>query len=222
MNEKETRRIFSDNLKYYMDKHNLNNVELSKIVGVSESTVGKWLLEKSTPRMGAIEKLAQYFHIRKSDLLEDRSPLLTEPKSHASSPMKSVRIPVLGEIAGGIPIEAIEIRDDDDWEDIPQEWLNGGREYLALRVQGDSMEPRIHSGDVAIVKKQPVCDSGDICAVYVNGYAATLKKILKIPDGSIVLQSTNPNYEPKVYTTEQQETLPVIILGKLVELRAKF
>lgn len=216
------KEIFASNLKHLLDIHDLAQVDVAKAIGVSPQTFNTWVKGVAIPRMGKIQALADYFGVLKSELVDDNPPSLAEPQDRYFSSAGYVRIPVLGEIAGGIPIEAIEIRDDDDWEDIPQEWLNGGREYLALRVQGDSMEPRIHSGDVAIVKKQPVCDSGDICAVYVNGYAATLKKILKIPDGSIVLQSTNPNYEPKVYTADQQEALPVVILGKLVELRAKF
>lgn len=72
MLETEIRAIFSRNLKKYMESHDLNNVELSRIVGVSESTVGKWLLKKSLPRMGVVEQLANYFKINKSDLLEDK------------------------------------------------------------------------------------------------------------------------------------------------------
>lgn len=72
MLENEIRAIFSRNLKKYMEIHDLNNVELSRIIGVSESTVGKWLLQKSLPRMGVVEQLANYFKINKSDLLEDK------------------------------------------------------------------------------------------------------------------------------------------------------
>lgn len=222
MDAEEIKKVFVKNIQKFLEEKNYTQKELADFVGVSNTTVNNWVNGYSMPRMNKVDLICNFFNISRSDLLESNPPSLPEPQNKSFSSAGYVRIPVLGEIAGGIPIEAIEIRDDDDWEDIPQEWLNGGREYLALRVQGDSMEPRIHSGDVAIVKKQPVCDSGDICAVYVNGYAATLKKILKIPDGAIVLQSTNPNYEPKVYTAEQQETLPVVILGKLVELRAKF
>ena len=222
MDAEEIKKVFVKNIQKFLEEKNYTQKELADFVGVSNTTVNNWVNGYSMPRMNKVDLICNFFNISRSDLLESNPPSLPEPQNKSFSSAGYVRIPVLGEIAGGIPIEAIEIRDDDDWEDIPQEWLNGGREYLALRVQGDSMEPRIHSGDVAIVKKQPVCDSGDICAVYVNGYAATLKKILKIPDGAIVLQSTNPNYEPKVYTADQQEALPVVILGKLVELRAKF
>ncbi len=72
MSEETIRRIFAQNLSYYKSLHNLSNVEISKIAGVSESAVGKWLKLKATPRMGAVEKLAQYFGINKSELLEEK------------------------------------------------------------------------------------------------------------------------------------------------------
>ncbi|MFP5522332.1 LexA family protein [Peptococcus simiae] len=208
------KEIMAENIKRYMDTYGVDRNDLCKALSIKYTTLSDWINAKTYPRIDKIEKLANYFNVSKADLVE--------PEAQRSAVAEYVRIPIIGEIAGGIPIEAIENLDDNDWEDIPQEWLNGGKEYLALRVQGDSMEPRIADGDIAILRKQPMCESGDICAVYVNGYNATLKKILKIPDGSIVLQPTNPNYEPKVYTAEQQGSLPVVILGKLVELRAKF
>lgn len=75
VSEKElnTKKIISENLQALMSEHGLNNVQLSEVLGVSESTVGKWLLLKSTPRIGVIEKLASYFNVNKSDLIERRS-----------------------------------------------------------------------------------------------------------------------------------------------------
>lgn len=75
MEEQELRRIFSKNLRHYMERDGINITELSRIIGLDSSTVGKWLNERSTPRMGAVEKLAEYFKVLKSDLLE--SPVNT-------------------------------------------------------------------------------------------------------------------------------------------------
>lgn len=73
MSEEETRKAFSTNLRYYMEREGLNQADISRLVGVSESAVGKWMKRKSTPRMGVVEKLADYFGINKSDLLEIKS-----------------------------------------------------------------------------------------------------------------------------------------------------
>lgn len=65
------KRLFSQRLVSIMQENNINQVELSKILGVSESTVGKWILCKAIPRMGVIQKLSDYFHVGKSYFLEE-------------------------------------------------------------------------------------------------------------------------------------------------------
>lgn len=206
---KTTKDIFSKNLQYYMELHELNNKELSEILGVSESTVGKWLLRKSTPRMGVIEKLARYFNIQKSDLIEQKEPELTFVDLS-----KSVKIPVVGKIPAGVPIEAIE--DIIETIDIPEDWTKGNKEYIGLRVSGDSMYPVLLDGDTVVIQVQPSAETGDICACYVNGYDATLKRISLTPT-SITLKPENPNYPPKTYTHPGEVT----IAGKVVEVRRK-
>ena len=94
-------------------------------------------------------------------------------------------------------------------------------DFFALLIKGDSMEPRIKQNDILIVRRQSDVDSGDIAVVLVNGYDATVKKIMKHQDG-ISLVSFNSTYAPTFYTTNEVKTLPVEILGKVVELRGKF
>lgn len=85
---------------------------------------------------------------------------------------KAIRIPVLGNVAAGIPIEAIE--DVIDYEEISEELAHTG-DFFALKIEGDSMEPRICNGDVVIVRKQNYAESGDLVIVLVNGDSATCK-----------------------------------------------
>ena len=118
-------------------------------------------------------------------------------------------------VPAGVPIEAIE--DILDWEDIPMDWLRGGKEYFALKVQGDSMFPKYIEGDTIIVRKECDCESGQDCIVYVNGYDATLKKVIKKKD-CIILQPLNPAYDPKVYNYND-EFNPISIAGVVVEIR---
>ncbi len=123
-----------------------------------------------------------------------------------------------GYIAAGIPIEAIE--DIIDQEEIPTEMTNNG-EYIALRVKGSSMEPRIKEGDVVIIKRQETIENGEIAAVLVNGNDVTLKQV-KVEDSGIWLIPFNSAFPHKFYTKKECADLPVRILGKMVELRAKF
>lgn len=136
-----------------------------------------------------------------------------------SASTNAVRIPVLGTIPAGIPIEAIE--DVLDWEEIPSSWTNGAREYFGLRVKGDSMYPKYLEGDTVILRKQSTCDSGDDCAVLVNGGEATLKQVLLRDGGSVELHPINPAYPPRTYTPAEVEAIPVQIIGVVVELRRK-
>lgn len=131
---------------------------------------------------------------------------------------KIIKIPVLGTVRAGIPIDAVE--NIIDYEEISEDMARQG-EFFALQIKGDSMEPKISEGDVVIVRKQSDVDSGNIAIVLVNGEEATIKKIQKF-DGGINLIPSNPSYDVKTYTNDQIESLPVQILGKVVELRAKF
>ena len=94
-------------------------------------------------------------------------------------------------------------------------------EYFALSVKGDSMEPKFTEGDVVIVRKQEDVDSGDIAIMMVNGDEATIKKVQKF-DGGINLIPSNPVYDVITYSNKDIMEKPVVCLGKVVELRAKF
>lgn len=200
MNEDNTSKIIAKNLKRLMEDRGLSNVELSEIIGVSESTVGKWLLEKSIPRMGAIEKLASYFHINKSDLLEDRSNA-----KEVKLDIQPRKIPILGKIAAGTPILAVE--NHEDYFDT-SEFINAD---FALQIQGDSMiGSRIYDGDIVFLKKQSYIDNGQIGAFLIDG-EATLK-IFNKQNNTVMLLSSNPNYSPIILSPEKEN----IILGKLI------
>ena len=142
------------------------------------------------------------------------APMWQRYSTDQSSP---VRIPVLGSVPAGIPLEAVE--DIVDWEDIPREWTKGGKEYFGLKIHGDSMYPKYMEGDTIILRKADDCESGDECVVYVNGYDATFKKVIKKSD-HIILQPLNGAYEPMMIDNNDQDN-PVKIAGVVVELRRK-
>ena len=179
-----------------------------------ESGAGKDLVSSLKTRgvLPSIEKimlLADYLGVTTSELLG-------EAPGRTSS---GVRVPVLGTIPAGIPLEAIE--DILDWEEIPASWASGNRQYFGLRVRGDSMYPRYLEGDTVILRKETTCENGDDCAVLVNGEEATLKQVMIRGDGSLELRPTNPVYPPRIYTPAEVESLPVQIIGVVVELRRK-
>lgn len=128
------------------------------------------------------------------------------------------KIPVLGRVAAGIPLDAIE--EIIDYEEIPPKMAADG-EYFALQIKGDSMEPKISNGDIVIVRKQSTAADGDIVIALINGDDAVCKR-LKIYQDGIALISSNPTYEPLYFSNEDIEKKPVQILGEVKELRAKF
>ena len=97
--------------------------------------------------------------------LDDNTKVDAEPEK-VKMAKKAIRIPVLGNVAAGVPIEAIE--DVIDYEEISEELAHTG-DFFALKIKGDSMEPRICNGDVVIVRKQNYAESGDLVIVLVNG-----------------------------------------------------
>lgn len=129
-----------------------------------------------------------------------------------------VSINVLGRVAAGVPIEAIE--DIIDTEEISEEMATTG-DFFGLQIHGDSMEPKMSEGDVVIVRQQDDAESGEIIIAIINGDEATCKRLKKYADG-IMLLSNNPKYDPMVFTNEEVQSKPVRILGKVVELRCKF
>lgn len=132
---------------------------------------------------------------------------------------RGVRIPVLGRVVAGIPLDAIE--EIIDYEEIPKSMAATG-EFFALQVKGDSMLPTLKDGDVVIVRKQSTVDSGDIAIVLVNGNDATVKEIKESPAGITLIGHNAAIYTPQFYSNEDIKNLPVQVLGKVIEMRRKF
>jgi hypothetical protein len=205
------KHVFAKNLRNQLARHNKLQNDLVNDLGLNKSTVSTWINGTKMPRMNTVKRLAAYFGVEKSDLIED--------KRNSNTKTKAVRIPVLGKVVAGVPLEAVE--EILDYEEITPELAATG-EFFALQIRGRSMEPRMLEGDVVIVRRQSDVDSGDIAIVLVNGDEATVKRVSK-SDRGITLIATNPNvYEPHFYSSEEIEALPVQILGKVVELRGKF
>ena len=195
-------------LRMLRKSNGMSQDTLSKQLGVSRSTVAMWETGQSAPDIYTLKQLAEMFSVTVDMLIGNES----------NAYAKSVKIPVLGKVAAGIPITAVE--NVLDYEELDSATAKKG-EYFALKIDGSSMEPRMMAGDVVIVRQQPDVENGEIAIVMVNSEDATCKKIVKHEKG-ISLVSYNPVYPPMFYTNEEIASLPVTILGKVVELRGKF
>ena len=196
-------------VKKLTEEQGMSMSELARRVGTAKSAISRYFNGTREFPLNKVEEFASALHTTPDFLLG----MEYEPQTQ-----QGLQIPVLGNVAAGIPISAVE--DILDYEEIPQSWKSQG-EFFGLRIKGDSMEPRMESGDVVIVKQQSDANSGDTVIVLVNGDDATCKKLQKTDNG-IMLVSTNPKYPPMFYSNDEIVTKPVVILGKVVELRQKY
>lgn len=192
-------------------ERDLQQKEVAAAIGMNRIVLNRIELGKRPLRDDEAVALADFFHVTTDYLLKG---VTAQPRDK-----KGVRIPVLGRVVAGIPIEAVE--EILDYEEITPELAATG-EFFALQVKGDSMEPTLRDGDVVIVKKQPTVDSGDIAIVLVNGNDATVKEIKESPSGITLIGHNVAVYTPKFYSNREIEELPIQIIGKVVEMRRKF
>ncbi len=225
-------------LKELRTSKNYSQQKIADLLNVSRSTVAMWETNKSEPDNETLLKLAEIFNVSLDYLMgrtdetydilyklaeetvlnkEFNDLSINQKKQFLFDVARSVKIPVLGSIPAGIPMEAIE--DIIGEEEIPSEWTLGEKEFFALKIKGDSMEPEYRSGDIVIFNKQDNCENGDDCAVMVNGDDATFKRVEKLEGGGILLKPLNPNYPTLHYTDEDILNLPIRILGIAWELR---
>lgn len=206
---------FGAKLKKCRKDMSLSQKEFGQKIGVAESTVSLYESNKRFPDADTLKKISALFEVS-LDYLLGNAPAKTVQQKTAG---RGVRIPVLGRVVAGIPIEAVE--EILDYEEITPELAATG-EFFALQVKGDSMLPTLKDGDVVIVKKQPTVDSGDIAIILVNGNDATVKEVKESPAGITLIGHNVAVYTPQFYSNEDIKNLPVQVLGKVVEMRRKF
>lgn len=198
-----------NNIKNARKRAGLSQKQVALELKVSAPTVSEWENGKKQPTAKNLALLSNLLHTSTDYLLN------VDQSAQSSS---GVWINVLGRVAAGVPLEAIE--EILDQEEITHEMASKG-DFFGLKIKGDSMEPKFSNGDTVIVRKQSDIESGDIAIILINGEDAVCKKVLKNSNG-IALVSTNPAYDPLYYSAQEVADLPVVILGKVVELRAKF
>lgn len=199
------------NIKKLREEKGLSQDALAKLTGYTDrSSIAK--IEKGLVdlQQSKIELFANALGTTSRELVGwDDEP----PRNN-----KGVVVNVLGRVAAGIPIEAIE--NVVDTEEITEAESRTGT-FFGLRIQGDSMEPDIHNGDTVIVRQQDDAENDEIVIALINGNDGVCKRLKKYTD-SIALVSNNANYEPMYFSKKEVIEKPVRIIGKVVELRRKF
>ncbi len=206
-----------ERIKQRREELHMSQDELALLLGYkSRSTIAKIESGENDITQSKIVAFAKALHTTPSYLMGwDNEPVSIKPPALAPRE-KGVRIPVLGKVVAGVPLEAIQ--EILDWEEIKPALAATG-EFFALKVKGHSMEPYIMENDIVIVRKTEEVENGALAIVLVNGFEATCKKV-KILDTGVTLIGLNVSvYEPHFYSCEEVEHLPVQIIGQVVEIR---
>lgn len=200
-------------LKMLREEKGLTQKDLAEKLSLTPKAISFYELGSREPSGDALIHMAHILGTTTDYLLGNSTTKEADQKVG-----RGVRIPVLGRVVAGIPIEAVQ--EILDYEEITPELAATG-EFFALKIRGHSMEPRMMEGDVVIVRRQDDVESGDIAIVLVNGNEATVKRVKKQEDGITLIATNTSVYEPHYYSNKEIEELPVRILGKVIELRGK-
>jgi repressor LexA len=207
-----------DKIKELRKKHRLTQAELAKKLNVAPTAVSAWERNENRPLMDKITILSNMFDVPISYFFEDfeknEVTVLREEKVPYYTDF--TKLPIAGTISCGNGVIAYE--DIQGYEEVPKSWLNGG-EYFFLRAKGDSMiNARIMDGDLLLIRRQDDVGNGEIAAVLIDG-EAVLKRVYKT-NGTIILQSENPKYQPIVL--EKNNMKDIRIIGKLKKVVLNF
>lgn len=199
--------LFADRVKALCKEKEMTVRDLERALGLGNGYIGVTGRKKTRPKEERLNAIAGYLGVSPAFLIgeDEKSP----------TPSSGVMIPLLGRVAAGVPISAVE--NIIGQEEISRKLASTG-EFFALKIKGDSMSPFICDGDVVVVKSQNDAESGEVVIALVNGDDGVCKELKKIDEG-IMLISKNPAYSPMIFTRSELDSVPVKILGKVIELR---
>ena len=211
--------VFKNRLTEAMQLRGIRASELSQRTGLSKARISQYVNGKFIPKSDAILLMAEVLGVSELWLMgktADMNPttLETVPCPENISPLRLRRFPVLGEIACGLPVLAVE---DTDGGYITAADTDAD---FCLTAKGDSMiGARIFDGDEVFIQRTDVVENGEIAAVVVDG-EATLKRVYFYPaEGKLVLTAENPAYAPLIFSGHELENIH--ILGRAVAFQSK-
>ena len=201
MSDLGNKEIFAENLKYYMMINQKDRTDIARDLELPYTTVTSWYNAEFYPRIDKIELLANYFCIKKSDLVEKRE----KENKHKQA------FPLLGTVKAGYDYLASQnfigyINIDREIPDIEN--------CYALKVHGNSMQPVLYEDDIVVVHKQNDIENEQVGIILIDNEEATIKKVIKYND-YIELIAFNSYYPPKKLTKNDNFK----IIGKVIEAR---
>ena len=204
--------MFPQRLKELRKSRRVSQRALAAALGVTQQAVGKWEMGRSTPDPATIARIADFFGASADYLLGCSGQ--RQRAAFSAGGEQYVSIPIIGTVKAGYDALAFE----EDYGSAVAD-VHNPQEYFYLLVRGDSMEPQISDGDLALVRRQTDVESGQLAVVLIDGEEGTLKKVIK-KDGAVILQPFNPAYPTQVFMGKDLENLQVV--GKVVETKRRW
>jgi repressor LexA len=206
---------FSERLKEAMD--GMPATELAEKIGLSKQAISTYVTGIRSPKQPVIKSISEVLHVSPAWIMGyDVSKYIDDisEKIGAFSVGTFVPIPIIGSVRCGYGGNAIE-----DFCGYDSANVKNPEEYRFLMVKGDSMEPDIKEGELALIHLQPDIESGELAVIIINGDEGTLKKVIK-QDGNYILQSFNSNYPPKFFSGLELNSFR--IYGKVVKTEKRW
>lgn len=205
-------------IKTLRKQYNMTQDELGAKITATKSMISLWENGRRKVDTTNLQRIANVFNVT-TDYLLGRNSTTNELKAeinYAIPLSRGVRIPVLGSIVAGIPNTAVT--EYDEWIEISHSMAIRG-EYFALRIKGDSMEPTLFDSDIVVIRQQPDVEDGEIAAVSIANNEATIKRIYHRSDGIDIVGDNVRAFPRMFYSNHDIATLPIMIIGKAVEVR---
>lgn len=200
---------FSNRLNKAIAIRNIKPIELAEKTGIDKSKISSYMSGRYKARQDGVYLLAKALCVSEAWLMGYDVPM--EKKLNIDI-IQSKRVPVLGKISAGLPLYAEEQLEG--YMMAPEIAIKDGIEYFYLRVQGDSMNTKFNDGDLVLIQKQDTLENGEIGAIRVNGFDATVKRF-KTQGNLIILEpmSTNPIHTVQIYNPKEVD---INIIGKVI------
>ena len=215
----ENKQSFGKKLKEALIKKQMSQKELADKMGVNKSTITRYIKDKSAVSNTKIVEIANILNISPSDLFsnyKEEHPIYkgVSLEEIIDEDDEFEKIPLLGEVAAGVPI----YMDDalNDYITVDKKYIQSGYDYFCLTIRGDSMYPILMNKDIVLVRSQSTCNSNDIAIVSVDNETATAKYVYKHKD-KLELRPANPNYIPLVFPKDEVNTR-IRIIGVVTNL----
>ena len=214
-----SRDIFINNLKAIMKERKVSRRQLAEGLNIPYTTLTDWCTGRIFPRVEKINLIADYFNIKKSDLIEE----ITEEDDDALYD-DVVKVDVFSKLfldsVWCLKNEEFKI----DEELIPPEWIRNHQSYFGIIMNDNSMDPEFHKDDCLIIRECKKMDKdGFYCVLEKDSDYAKIRKLIHINDGIMVMPlNMSDNFQPKTYLKGTLEFESLRIIGIVVQVKRKY